>query len=116
MTLFSHSANLETDLAESAFAWAAPKARVAVDETLDFTIDGIDFEVGATGFGAHRDELEGALVRVQLMLAVCTTEELQDPAVVEAVAATAVRRETKAWRCWSRGYRGKRPALAVRYV
>jgi hypothetical protein len=112
MSLFSPSANLEISVAHT--AWSLP--RETADETLDFTIDGIDFEVGASGFGQHRDELEGALVRVQLMLANCTADELQDPDVIDAVAATAVRRETRGWSCWRVGYRGSRPTLALRYA
>jgi len=112
MSLFSPSANLEISIADA--AWSGP--RETADETLDFTIDGIDFEVGASGFGQHRDELEGALVRVQIMLANCTPDELQEPDVIDAVAATAVRRETRDWNCWRVGYRGSRPKLAVRYA
>jgi hypothetical protein len=112
MSLFSPSANLETTVSDA--AWFVP--RNAADETLDFTIDGIDFEVSASGFGLHRDELEGALVGVQLMLANCTGDELQEQAVIDAVAATAVRRETRGWNCWRSGHRGTRPALTVRYA
>jgi hypothetical protein len=115
MSLFSQSANLEIAVPDAA-PWSYLKDRAAADETLDFTIEGVDFEVSATGFGGHRDELEGALVRVQLMLAVCTIDELQDQTVVDAVAATAVRRETRAWHCWRRGNRGSRPALTVRFA
>lgn len=112
MSLFSPSANLDISAADAVWFVPAP----AADETLNFTIDGIGFEVSASGFGSHYDELEAALVGVQLMLANCTPDELQELDVIDAVAATAVRRETRGWSCWRVGYRGSRPALTVRYA
>ena len=113
MFLFSHSANLEIDVPAAA-SWVAP--RQSRGEPLEFTLAGIDFEIAASGFGSRKSALEGALTRVQLLLAACTADELQDHAVVEAVAATAVRRETKGWRCWKRNFRGSRPSLDVRAI
>lgn len=107
MLLFSASANLESVV-------PAASLRTDRDEALEITLHGVDLEIEARGFGSRKAALEGALTRVQFMLAACTVEELQDWSVVDAVAATAVRRETRGWRCWQRGWRGARPALHVR--
>ncbi|HYC64173.1 MAG TPA: hypothetical protein VEC14_05530 [Reyranellaceae bacterium] len=108
MFLFSSSANLEIDVPA---AWTYPAETRG--QPLDFTIDGIDFEVTASGFGSKKSALEGALTRVQMMMAACTADELQDHAVIEAVAATAVRRETRGWACWKRGSKAAKPSLTV---
>lgn len=116
MFLFSHSANLEIYTSDAIAALVFMAGEAASGEALDFTIHGIDFKVRPVGFGSHVAALEGALTRVQFMLATCTAEELGDRAVIEAVAATAVRRETRGWRCWRNGYRGRKPVLKVRTV
>jgi hypothetical protein len=108
MFLFSSSANLEIDVPA---AWTTPVE--ARGEPLEFTIDGIDFEVTASGFGKKKSALEGALTRVQMLMASCTADELQDHAVIDAVAATAVRRETRTWSCWKRGSKSAKPALTL---
>ena len=53
-------------------------ARLRRAKSLDFTIHSIDFEVHPVGFGSRVAALEGALARVQFMLAACTAEELGD--------------------------------------
>jgi len=108
MFLFSSSANLEIDVPA---AWTYPVETRG--EPLEFTVAGIDFEVTASGFGKRKSALEGALTRVQMMMAACTADELQDHAVIDAVAATAVRRETRGWTCWKRGARAAKPTLTV---
>jgi hypothetical protein len=113
MSLFSPSANLEISTADAIAALPYLTAEPASGEALDITIHGIRFEVRASGFGTRKTSLEGALTRVQFLLAVCTEDELDDQAVLDAVAATAVRRETRGWRCWRRGWTGKRPALKI---
>jgi hypothetical protein len=109
MYLYSPSANLESVVPASSL-------RFDRSEAFEFTVHGIDFEIDPRGFGSRKAALEGALMRVQLMLAACTVEELQDWSVVDAVAATAVRRETRGWRCWQRSFRGARPALHIRLL
>ena len=116
MLQFSHSANLEISTSGAFAALPFSQVETASGETLDFTIHGIDFEVQPVGFGLREAALEGALARVQFMLAACTAEELGDRAVIDAVAATAVRRETRGWRCWRRGCPGRKPALKIRTV
>ena len=114
MALFINSPSRANSVsAAPAFLSSVDKSRKAAG-ALEFTIHGIDFEARPHGFASHKPQLEGALARVQFMLAACTVDQLRDRALLDRVALAAVREETRAWLCWRRGGSDGKPLLEIR--